>query len=82
MKILLFPDRCKPFLRASNHFHVIGNSSGVIGSEEMLLQKFQYIHNNPVRRGYVEDPVHPRYSSVRVYAGKCGLIVLTGLRES
>ena len=40
----------------------------------MLLQKLEYIHNNPVKRGYVDDPSHLRYSSARNYAGLPGLI--------
>jgi putative transposase len=45
-----------------------------IQSEEMMLQKLEYIHNNPVCRGYVEDATHWRYSSASNYAGKPGLI--------
>ena len=46
-----------------------------------MLQKLEYIHNNPVRRGYVDDPVHWRYSSARNYAGKAGLLdVITDWR--
>ena len=29
---------------------------------------------HPVRRGYVDDPLHWRYSSARNYAGLAGLI--------
>ncbi len=43
-------------------------------SEEMLLQKLEYIHNNPVKRGYIDEPVHWRYSSYRNYQGLSGLI--------
>jgi putative transposase len=32
-----------------------------------MLQKLEYMHNNPVRRGYVDDPMHWRYSSARDY---------------
>jgi REP element-mobilizing transposase RayT len=42
--------------------------------DEMMLQKLEYIHNNPVKRGYVDDPTHWRYSSARNYAGIAGLI--------
>ncbi|GMW00656.1 MAG: transposase [Candidatus Hydrogenedentota bacterium] len=35
--------------------------------DEMLNQKLEYIHNNPVRRGYVDLPEHWRYSSARNY---------------
>jgi putative transposase len=41
---------------------------------EMLNQKLEYIHANPVRRGYVDEPDHWRYSSARNYAGRSGLL--------
>jgi hypothetical protein len=31
------------------------------------------MHYNPVKRGYVDDPLHWRYSSARNYAGLEGL---------
>ncbi len=43
-------------------------------NEAMLRQKIQYIHDNPLRRGYVDDPVAWRYSSARVYAGHIGMM--------
>ena len=46
----------------------------LIQDEEMMRQKVQYIHNNPVKRGYVDDPTHWRYSSARNYAGLPGLL--------
>ncbi|WP_373536650.1 transposase [Microcoleus sp.] len=45
-------------------------------NEEMLLQKLEYIHNNPVRRGYVDDPACWRYSSYRNYLDRDGLLVV------
>jgi putative transposase len=39
-----------------------------IDSDDLLWQKIEYIHNNPLRRRYVEDPTHWRYSSARNYA--------------
>jgi len=45
-----------------------------IMSEEMLQQKIDYTHFNPVRRGYVEVPEHWRYSCDRDYAGQAGLL--------
>jgi putative transposase len=38
-----------------------------ISAEETFIQKLDYIHNNPVRRGYVDEPSHWRYSSYRNY---------------
>jgi putative transposase len=58
-----------------------GNHPQQIQNEEMMLQKLEYMHHNPVRRGYVDDPVHWRYSSARIYAGKEGLLdVITDWR--
>ncbi len=38
-----------------------------IQSEEMMRQKINYVHNNPVRRGYVDDVINWVYSSARNY---------------
>ncbi len=46
----------------------------VIEDEAMMRQKVEYIHQNPVERGYVDDAVHWRYSSARNYAGVAGLL--------
>lgn len=51
-----------------------GSHPQIIESEEVMWQKIEYIHNNPLRRGYVDDPQHWRYSSARDYAGKPGLL--------
>jgi len=42
--------------------------------QRMLIQKLEYIHYNPVRKGYVDDPSHWRYSSYRNYSGQDGLL--------
>jgi len=39
----------------------------------MMRQKLEYIHYNPVERGYVDEPAHWRWSSARNYAGLAGL---------
>lgn len=46
----------------------------LIQGEEMMRQKVEYIHQNPVKRGYVDDAFHWRYSSARDYAGEGGLL--------
>jgi REP element-mobilizing transposase RayT len=51
-----------------------GSHPQEIQGDEMMLQKLEYIHNNPVKRGYVDEPVHWRYSSARNYAGLPGLL--------
>jgi putative transposase len=45
-----------------------GSHPQMIADEAMMWQKLEYIHNNPVRRGYVDDPIHWRYSSARNYS--------------
>jgi REP element-mobilizing transposase RayT len=51
-----------------------GSHPQQITSEEMMRQKIEYTHYNPVKRGFVDNPVHWRYSSARNYAGMPGLI--------
>jgi putative transposase len=46
-----------------------GNQPKEIGSEEMLRQKVEYLHHNPVRAGLAEKPEGWLYSSARNYAG-------------
>jgi putative transposase len=38
-----------------------------IESEQFFFEKLQYIHENPVRKGYVDQPEQWRYSSARNY---------------
>jgi len=51
-----------------------GSHPKVIESDEVMWQKIEYTHDNPLRRGYVDQPEHWRYSSARSYAGQPGLI--------
>jgi putative transposase len=51
-----------------------GSHPQQIDNDEMMLQKLEYMHYNPIWRGYVDDPVHWRYSSARNYAGVKGPI--------
>jgi len=43
-----------------DEFHPIA-----ITSEKWFLQKMEYIHNNPVLKGFVERPEYWKYSSAR-----------------
>jgi REP element-mobilizing transposase RayT len=45
-----------------------------IESEGVMRQKLEYIHYNPVKRGFVDLPEHWRWSSARDDAGLAGLI--------
>jgi REP element-mobilizing transposase RayT len=51
-----------------------GSHPQQIRNDEMMRQKLEYMHHNPLRRGYVDDPVHWRYSSARNYMGAAGLL--------
>ncbi len=53
---------------------IILDSFVYLQSMEMLTQKIDYIHFNPVKRGYVDKPEDWRYSSARHYVGREGLI--------
>lgn len=46
----------------------------LIQGESVMRQKIEYVHHNPVKRGYVDEVEHWRYSSARGYAGKPGLL--------
>jgi len=45
-----------------------------IQNDDMMRQKIDYIHHNSVKRGYVDNSNHWRYSSARNYAGEQGLL--------
>jgi len=53
-----------------------GYQPKLIQSDAVMLSKIAYIHNNPLKRGYVDEAVHWRYSSARDYAGVPGLIAV------
>jgi len=48
-----------------------------ISNAQIMRQKIEYMHFNPVKRGYVDDPTHWRYSSARNCARMPGLIDVT-----
>jgi len=49
-------------------------SPWLAANEEVLRQKLDYMHLNPVKRGYVDKAEHWRYSSARNYIDEPGLI--------
>ncbi|HEY4760118.1 MAG TPA: transposase [Thermoguttaceae bacterium] len=83
---LLISKNAKPILRQLNFYKKQhkkdqdyqlwqeGSHPQMIQNDEMMWQKLEYIHYNPVKRGYVDDPLHWRYSSARNYAGQPGLL--------
>lgn len=61
----------------NNEFHQFwqqGSHPIELYNEEIALQKLNYIHNNPVKAGWVDTPEHYLYSSARDYAGEKGLL--------
>src|SRR5262249_48810240 len=54
-----------------------GSHPEQIQNGEMMRQKLEYAHLNPVKRGFVDEAVHWRNSSARNYAGMEGLIPVT-----
>ena len=58
----------------SYQFWQEGSHPELIGDETIMRQKLEYIHRNPVKRGYVDQAEHWRYSSARNYSGEEGLI--------
>ena len=60
-------DRAYQFWQEGSHPELISN-------EAVMRQKIEYIHHNPVKRGYVDKAEYWRYSSARDYSGKQGLL--------
>jgi len=46
----------------------------LIQSDAMMIKLINYTHHNPIKRGYVDEAWHWRYSSARDYEGMQGLI--------
>ena len=51
-----------------------GSHPELIRDADMMRQKVEYVHQNPVKRGYVDNAEHWRYSSARNYVGYAGLL--------
>jgi len=51
-----------------------GYQTKLIQTDAIMIAKIKYIHQNPVKRGYVDEAKHWRYSSARDYEDKQGLI--------
>ena len=60
----------------SYQFWQEGSHPQLIETETVLRQKLEYIHQNPVRRGYVDLPEHWRWSSARDYQGILGPVAV------
>ncbi len=51
----------------------------LIQNDAMLKNKLDYIHHNPVERGYIDDPAHWRYSSYRNFMGLDAVLMIDQL---
>ena len=50
------------------------NKPILLQNQEMTLRALNYLHNNPVVSGFVEEPQHWLYSSALDYCGRKGLL--------
>ncbi|NDK54669.1 transposase [Pontibacter sp. BT213] len=51
----------------------------LLDNNQMIEQKLEYLHQNPVKAGFVEEPEHWYYSSARDYAGQKGRLEVVWL---
>ncbi len=56
------------------------NQPIVVDYHEIIEQKLDYIHQNPVKAGWVQRPEDYLYSSARTYAGLQGLLPVEVIR--
>lgn len=71
--------RRKAYKKQSRYqFWQEGSHPKLVESSKVLRQKVDYIHQNPVKRGYVALPEHWLYSSAGAYHGlSCDLDIFT-----
>jgi putative transposase len=55
------------------------NQAKELFSNDFMMQKLNYIHQNPVEEGWVDEPEHYTYSSARDYCGRKGLVEIAFL---
>jgi len=55
-------------------FWIHGNHPIELYDNHIMDQKLDYIHQNPVEAGFVDEPEEYLYSSARNYAGRVGLL--------
>ncbi len=67
---------------ANDYFKVwTGNNHPIeIYTPPIIDTKLNYIHQNPVRAGLVDDPAHYKYSSASNYAGLGGVMEIDYLK--
>lgn len=57
-----------------------GNEAKVIYTNEFLNLKLEYVHKNPVRTKWINEPGHNRYSSATNYADTYSLLQVEPLQ--
>ncbi|NRB06052.1 MAG: hypothetical protein HRU34_00860 [Richelia sp.] len=59
----------KKLHKTTQNYHLWqeGSHPQALMSEKIFIQKLEFIHNNPVRRGYADELSHWRDSSYRNY---------------
>lgn len=61
---------------SENQFWQQHNNPIELWSSSVIDQKMDYVHNNPVEAGFVEQPWHWKYSSAKDYCNEKGLVSL------
>ena len=56
-----------------------GNHPILLDNNQMITQRLEYVHNNPVEAGLVQDPTDYLLSSARDYADEPGLLQIEKL---
>lgn len=70
LPIISFTSSVRTFVLGWRH----DNKPIELWSNEVIQQKIEYIHNNPVEEGFVFRPEDYKYSSASDYAGEKGLL--------
>jgi REP element-mobilizing transposase RayT len=66
-------NKLKQFTKKDNYKYSVWehhSDKNLLTSEPFFMQKVNYIHNNPVKDGLVEQPEDYLYSSARIWSGK------------
>jgi len=48
-----------------------------LSNQKMLSERLKYLHDNPMKAGFVEKPEHWLYSSAVDYCGRKGMLDVT-----
>lgn len=62
----------KSVSHSKHQFWQLSGHQVELSNSELLEQRLEYLHQNPVKAGFVEEPEQWYYSSARDYAGQQG----------